>query len=113
MANAGHPLDAAGLRVISNFPIWVAETQRVASLALPDEPPADVLDLAATFPGTRYLILTNPEGKHWPGDLEAGLTGAECFSLLDLDRTLNGHGPARHTTVTDRMPVMPHDLAHI
>jgi hypothetical protein len=84
MAKAGHPLDAAGLRVISNFPIWVAETQRVATLALPDEPPVDVLHLAATFPGTRYLILTNPEGKHWPGDLEAGLPGAECFSRVDL-----------------------------
>jgi hypothetical protein len=100
MARAGHPLDDTNLRVISNFPIWVAETQRIPSLALPDEPPIDVLDLAATFPGTRYLILTNPEGKHWPGDLEAGLPGAECFSQVDLG-TYDGPGtdPLGTTTV--------------
>jgi hypothetical protein len=84
MAAAGHPLDPAGLRVISNFPIWVAETQRVASLALPNEPPSDVLDLASEFPGTRYLILTSPEGGHWPADLENGSPGAECFVPVDL-----------------------------
>ncbi len=39
---------------------------------------------AATFTGTRYLILTSPEGKHWPGDLRAGLPGAECFTPIDL-----------------------------
>jgi hypothetical protein len=100
MARAGHPLDDTDLRVISNFPIWVAETQRIPSLALPDEPPVDVLDLAATFPGTRYLILTNPEGTHWPGDLEAGLAGAECFSPVDLGGyTGTGEDPLGTTDV--------------
>jgi hypothetical protein len=84
MAAAGHPLDQPGLRLMSNFPIWVAETQRVSTLALPDEPPMDVLDLAATFDGTRYLILTSPEGTHWPADLENGAPGAECFAPIDL-----------------------------
>jgi hypothetical protein len=84
MAGAGHRLDPPGLRVMSNFPIWVAETQRVSTLALPDEPPEDVLDLADTFPGTRYLILTSPEGTHWPADLENGAPGAECFAPIDL-----------------------------
>jgi hypothetical protein len=84
MAAAGHPFDTPGLRVISNFPIWVAETQRVSSLALPDEPPVDVLDLASTFPGTRYLILTSAEGTHWPADLVNGVDGAECFQPIDL-----------------------------
>ena len=79
MSAAGHPLDTPGLRVISNFPIWTAETQRVSSLALPDEPPEDVLDLAARFPGTRYLILTSAEGTHGPTDLESGAPGADCF----------------------------------
>ncbi len=92
MARAGHPLDDAGLRVISNFPIWVAETQRIPSLALPDEPPVDVLDLAATFPGTRYLILTGAEGKHWPADLGSDLPGAECFSPVSLG-DYSGPGP--------------------
>jgi hypothetical protein len=100
MEQAGHRLDAPGLRVISNFPIWVAETQRVSTLALPDEPPVDVLDLAATFPVTRYLILTSPEGKHWPSDLHAGLPGADCFAPLDLGRYAgSGSDPLATTTV--------------
>ena len=41
---AGHPLDASAGPVITDFPIWLAETARVRSLALPDETPADVLD---------------------------------------------------------------------
>ena len=36
--------------VIANFPIWLAEADRIPSLALPDETPTDVLDLAASFP---------------------------------------------------------------
>jgi hypothetical protein len=89
MAAIGHPLDASAGPVISNFPIWMAEAERVPSLALPDEPPASVLDLAETFRGTHLLVLIDPSGKHWPGDVEAGLPGAECFRPLDL-----GPGPA-------------------
>ncbi|MDP9482748.1 MAG: glycosyltransferase family 39 protein, partial [Chloroflexota bacterium] len=48
MAAAGHPLDRTAGPVITNFPIWLAETQRVSTLALPDETPEDVLDLART-----------------------------------------------------------------
>ena len=69
---------------MSNFPIWVAETQRVSTLALPDEAPADVLDLVSEFPRTRYLILTSPEGDHWPTDLAAARPGAECFVPVEL-----------------------------
>jgi hypothetical protein len=100
MRAAGHPLDVPGLRVITNFPIWMAETERVSSLALPDEPPTDVLDLASTFgPGTRYLILISPEGKHWPRDLHAGLPGSECFSPLELGRFSGpGDDPLESTT---------------
>jgi hypothetical protein len=98
MAAAGHPLDVPGLRVISNFPIWVAETQRVSTLALPDEPPQDVLDLANTFPGTRYLILTSPEGTHWPADLENGAAGSDCFRPLELG-PFGGRGPLATTDV--------------
>ena len=39
MAEIGHPLDASAGPVITNFPIWMAETQRIPSLALPNEPP--------------------------------------------------------------------------
>ncbi len=85
---------------MSNFPIWVAETQRVPTLALPDEPPTDVLDLAASFPGTRYLILTSPEGTHWPADLQNGAAGAECFQPIDLGPyTGDGADPLATTDV--------------
>ncbi|HEX2470240.1 MAG TPA: hypothetical protein VHK05_06595 [Candidatus Limnocylindrales bacterium] len=93
-------LDAPGTRLMSNFPIWVAETQRTSTLALPDEPPADVLDLAAAFEGTRYLVLTSPEGRHWPGDLVAARPGAECFVPVDLGPyTGDGTDPLAKTTV--------------
>ena len=84
MKAAGHPLDASAGPVITNFPIWMAETQRIPTLALPNEPPADVLDMARSFDGTRYLILVQPQGKHWPGDLEAGAPKADCFRPIPL-----------------------------
>ena len=90
MAAIGRPLDATAGPVITNFPIWMAETQRIPSLALPDEPPEDVLDLARTFPGTRLMVLISPEGKHWPADLEAGLPGSECFQPVDLGPPSSG-----------------------
>ncbi len=82
MVAAGHPLGADG-PVITNFPIWLAETQRISVLALPDEPPLDVLDLASTF-GARTVVLISPEGTHWPADLAAGAPGSECFQPIDL-----------------------------
>ena len=100
MAAADRPLDAPDIRLMSNFPIWVAETQRASTLALPDEPPVDVLDLAGRFPGTRYLILTSPEGRHWPGDLSAARPGAECFTPVDLGSHAGaGVDPLAETTV--------------
>ena len=48
MAAIGAPLDDTA-PVIHDFPIWLAETARVRSLALPDESPSDVLDLANQF----------------------------------------------------------------
>ncbi len=84
MAAIGRPLDASAGPVISNFPIWVAEEFRIPALALPNEPPLDVLDLAASFEGTRLLILSDPGHPHWPADLDAGAPGSECFQELDL-----------------------------
>jgi hypothetical protein len=100
MASIGRPLDASAGPVMSNFPIWIAETQRIRSLALPNEPPEDVLDLVREFPGTRYLVLTSPESSHWPADLETGLPGSECFTPLDIGRwTGPGDDPLAATTV--------------
>jgi hypothetical protein len=97
LAAVGEPLGPDSDPVISNFPIWVAETSRVRTLGLPNESPADVLDLAGTF-GARLLILTDPPpDHHWPGDLEAGADGAACFTPIDLgEGTWPGgpdHGP--------------------
>ncbi|MEA2652839.1 MAG: hypothetical protein QOI37_66 [Chloroflexota bacterium] len=86
MAAAGHPLDASAGPVISNFPIWLAETQRIPTLALPDEPPADVLDMTRSFPGAHLLLVIDPQGKHWPADIAGGLPDAGCFRPIDLGR---------------------------
>jgi hypothetical protein len=100
MATAGRPLDATAGPVISNFPIWVAESQRIPTLALPDEPPLDVVDLAAAFPGTRYLVLTDAQSAHWPADLQSGVAGSECFRPIELPPPVDtGPDPLADTTV--------------
>ena len=102
MAAIGRPLDRTAGPVISNFPIWMAETQRVDSLALPDESPEDVLDLAKTFVGTRLLVLVGTAGSHWPADLQSGQPGSGCFTPLDLGTyTGSGVDPLKDTTVYD------------
>ncbi len=88
MAAIEHPLDASAGPVVTNFPIWLAETQRIPTLALPNEPPASVLDLAHFFPGTHLLVLVDTQ-PHWPADLANGSPGADCFHELDL-----GPGPS-------------------
>jgi small basic protein len=99
MALAGHSLDASAGPVISNFPIWMAETHGVEGLALPDEPPNDVVDLANSFPGTHLLVLIAPQSKHWPQDLISGAPGADCFRPIDLGPpTIPGDDPLATTT---------------
>ncbi len=87
MAAIGEPLNQRERPVISSNPIWVAETQRASALALPNELPADVVDLAATF-RARLLILIGNEHGHWPAILQSGVEGVDCFRQLDL-----GAGP--------------------
>ena len=83
MREIGHPLDATAGPIITNFPIWMAETQRTSALALPDEPPRDVLDLAHTFKST-LVVLLDADSAHWPTDVDHGADGAACFHELDL-----------------------------
>jgi hypothetical protein len=85
MAAIGEPLDGAR-PVIHDFPIWMAETERVPTLALPDEAPSDVLDLA-TDPrfGARWLITAQEDHGEWPGILDtSGDPAAACFREVDL-----------------------------
>jgi hypothetical protein len=98
MAEVGHPLDASAGPVITNFPIWLAETQRISALALPDEPPRDVLDLARTFQAN-LVVLFDAGSSHWPADLDAGVDGAACFHELDLGAraSASANGPLAGT----------------
>ncbi len=85
MAAIGRPLDASAGPVVTDFPIWLAEARRIPTLALPAESPADVVDLARAFPGTRYLVVDD-EDDHgtWPAILATDAPGADCFHELDL-----------------------------
>jgi hypothetical protein len=75
---AGIPLADAG-PVITDHPIWIAEAARVPALALPDESPASVLDLARTFGAT--LLVVDAETAHggWPAVLGTDDPAARCF----------------------------------
>jgi hypothetical protein len=93
LAAAGEPLQP-GVPVIADFPIWLAETARVSTLGLPDEAPADVLDLARTF-GARLLVVEKEEHGRWPAVLDGDDPAAACFRELDLPPTTLGDESAR------------------
>ncbi len=73
----GGPLDGSS-PVIADFPIWVAEADRISTLALPDESPTSVLDLATHF-GARWLVLTGGDRGGWPTVLGGADPAAACF----------------------------------
>ena len=90
-----HALPAAGFAlgpvdgpIITDFPIWLADTTGNPALALPEESPAAVVELARAFPGTRaLLVLDDPDGERiWPAVLDAGGPGSECFEEVRLGR---------------------------
>ena len=91
MAAVGHPLDASAGPVITNFPIWLAETPGVRALALPAESPSDIVDLASdpAFVGTRLLIVIGHDHAGWPAVLDQPGPAVDCFHELSL-----GPGPA-------------------
>ncbi len=70
---------AANAPVISDHPVWLAESARVESLALPQESPADVLDLSRTFDARLLVISAEPSQGAWPAILGEGGPGSECF----------------------------------
>ena len=88
LATAGLSQDELAAPVIADFPIWYAEGMRHSSLALPDEPPSDVVALAQRF-GARLLVLSSDGHGRWPGVIDAGPTGpggpsAACFHEVTL-----------------------------
>jgi hypothetical protein len=82
MGRAGVPLDGKN-PVITDNPIWLAESARIPTLALPEESPDAVLDLAGRF-GARLLIVRDDTGREWPGILNGGGKAARCFEEVPL-----------------------------
>ena len=100
MAAIGRPLDATAGPVVTDFPIWLAEALRIRTLALPDESPAAVVDLAAAFSGTRYLVMTDDDHGRWPGVLASAVPRADCFRALDLGPPPSDPADARSLSKT-------------
>jgi hypothetical protein len=83
LRETGAPFDAQH-PVITNFPIWLAETLRVPALALPDESAASVASLAAAFPGTSLVVVDGRDEGRYPAAFDSGEPGAACFRELLL-----------------------------
>ena len=83
LERAGVPLTGSS-PVITDNPIWLAETARVTALALPEESPDVVLALARRF-GADLLVVVHGDGDgEWPGILKDGGSGAQCFREVPL-----------------------------
>jgi hypothetical protein len=71
--------------VISDFPIWFAEATRHHTLALPNEGPESILDLARSFdPPARLLVVDADNSGIWPAAILSGAPGSECFVPIEL-----------------------------
>jgi hypothetical protein len=84
---------AANAPVITDNPIWLAETAHVAALALPEESPDAVLALARHF-GSRLLIVVQTDGdREWPAILNDGGPATHCFREVALTEN-SGRAPS-------------------
>ena len=71
--------------VITDFPIWFAETTRHRAIALPNEPIESILDLAGAFdPPARLLVVDAANDGIWPAAILDGSPGSECFLPIPL-----------------------------
>jgi hypothetical protein len=82
MTRAGVPLDGTH-PIITDTPIWLAETAGVPTLSLPEESPEAVLALANHF-GARLLIVRDGTERDWPDILLGGGTASKCFQEVRL-----------------------------
>ncbi len=101
LSAAGASLPTNGGAVITNFPIWMSEATGTRSLALPDESPDAVLDLARAFPGSELVILTEDSGTIWPSVAATDPTGRRCFEPVTLP--LSGPGDPLTSVVVFRI----------
>jgi len=92
MAGAGVPLDNSS-PVITDTPIWLAEAARVRTLALPEESPASVLDLANRF-GARLVVVRDGTERQWPAILAQGGAASKCFQEVPLT-DISGNKPEK------------------
>ena len=85
LAAAGVPIEVRGAPVITDFPIYLAEVTGANALALPDEPPDSIVDLAARFPGTRLVIVAEDNEGIWPEAALSTARGLACFESVPVD----------------------------
>jgi len=89
LAEAGSPLPTDGSPVITDFPIWLAAEDGVHAIALPNERPAEVLDLANRF-GAKLLVVDANDDGQWPEILDPEEPGSECFQPVSLAAAQDG-----------------------
>jgi hypothetical protein len=94
MASAGVPLDGTH-PVITDTPIWLAETAGVPTLSLPEESPEAVLALADHF-GARLLVVRSGTERDWPDILLRGGPASKCFQEVPLTDN-SGNKPEKGT----------------
>jgi hypothetical protein len=82
---AGVDLSSEPGPVITDSPIWFAEATRHHAIALPNESPTSVLDLARSFnPPARFLVVSADNTSRWPAVILTGAPDADCFVPLTL-----------------------------
>jgi hypothetical protein len=80
---AGVPLPTDGSPVITDFPIWLSTEDHVHAIALPNEQPSDVLDLAIRF-NAKLLIVNQSDDGQWPEILDQEGNETQCFKIVPL-----------------------------
>ena len=108
-AQPGTELDLAAEPgpVITDFPIWFAEATRHHALALPNEPPESILDLARSFdPPARLLVVERRQRGRLACRDPHGRPGSECFVPIELPDLHDYPGAlAVHPRLPDPLPV--------
>jgi hypothetical protein len=78
----GRPIAQQG-PVITNFPVWLAAATGAHSLALPNESPESVADLAGHFE-TRLVVVVGDQHGDWPAVVDERGPSTDCFGEIDL-----------------------------
>ncbi|MBA3778982.1 MAG: hypothetical protein H0X16_06765 [Chloroflexi bacterium] len=90
--------------VISDRPIWLAEVLRAPVVALPDETPRQVWQLARDFNAPLVAII-NDRGAQAPSGVRMLLTSA-CFELRAIDNSTDGERSAILAPMAGCLPAL-------